>query len=242
MKALFLEHDHLSPPGPLADRLEQRGYAVHRRVVVPAERYSAPDVSFDYPDPDEFDIVICMGAPWGAWDDAQIGTWLGAELEWLRILHARRVPLLGVCFGGQALARALGGSVARGPRPEIGFTYVISDAPHVVPPGPWFQFHYDRWTVPPGALEIARTPLASQAFHLDRSLAVQFHPEVTTAVLSEWCRDEVLAVRGTRAAIAADGQDFDELVAQVAAEEQASILRAHRLIDAFLDHVATDGP
>lgn len=242
VKALFLEHDHMSPPGPLAERLEERGYVVHRQVVVPADRYTAPDVTFDYPDPDEFDLVIPMGAPWGAWDDVTIGTWLHDELAWLRDLHVRRVPILGVCFGGQALARALGGAVARAPRPEIGFTHVMSDDPDLVAPGPWFQFHYDRWRLPPGASEIARTPLASQAFRLGRSLGVQFHPEVTPAVLEAWCADEAFVQGGTRRAVEADGQDFDTLIAQVAAEERASIARAHRLIDAFLDRVATDGP
>lgn len=238
MKALFLEHDHLSPPGPLAERLEQRGYEIERQVVVPSGRYTTPDVTFDYPDVDDFDVVIPMGAPWGAWDDAAIGTWLGDELEWLRALHARRVPILGVCFGGQALARALGGSVAPGPRPEIGFTHVMSDVPDLIAPGPWFQLHYDRWTVPPDAVEIARTPRASQAFRLDRTLAVQFHPEVTPAVFEAWCADEALVQSGIRRAVEGDGQDFGILVAQVAAEEEASVARAFRLVDAFLDRVA----
>lgn len=238
MRALFLEHDHMSPPGPLAERLSDRGYEIHRMVVVPEERYVTPDVTFDYPPADEFDVVVPMGANWGAWDDATIGSWLGDELTWLRELHERRVPIMGVCFGGQALARALGGSVARAPRPEIGFTHLLTDDPGLIAAGPWFQFHYDRWTVPPGAVEVARTPCSSQSFRLDRTLALQFHPEVTIAAIDAWCSDELLVPRGTKHAVEADGQDFDVLLAQVAAEEQASILRAYRLVDAFLDQVA----
>ncbi len=238
MRALFVEHDHLSPPGPLAERLEQRGYSITRMVVVPAEHYTQPNIPHVFPSWEEFDVVIVMGANWGAWDDDAIGQWLLPELEWLRELHQHEVPTLGVCFGGQALARALGGSVAPGPRPEIGYTWIHSDDRDLIPPGPWFQFHYDRWQVPPKAREIARSPLASQAFVLGRSLAVQFHPEVTPDTLSEWMLDVEITGSGTPAAIAADSQDLQKLQRLVAQEEADSVKRAHALIDAFIDRVA----
>lgn len=238
MRALFLEHDHMSPPGPLAERLSMRGFAVEERVVVPAEHYASPNVAFSFPATDDFDAVVVMGAPWGAWDDDTVGAWLQPELQWLTDLHRARVPILGVCFGGQALARALGGSVARAPRPEIGFTHLLTDEPELVAPGPWFQFHHDRWTLPPRSVEIARTPLASQAFVLDRTLAVQFHPEVTPAVLDKWLEDEDYAACGTRSAVADDGQDLRVLRAQVAAEEPGTIHRAYALVDAFLDRIS----
>lgn len=238
MRALFLEHDHMSPPGPLAERLNVRGFVVEERVVVPAERYASPNVTFSFPAIDDFDVVVVMGATWGAWDDDTIGAWLQPELQWLADLHRARVPILGICFGGQALARALGGSVSRAPRPEIGFTNVLTNEPELVAPGPWFQFHYDRWTLPPRSVEIARTPLASQAFVLDRTLGLQFHPEVTSAVLDTWMEDENFVASGTRSAVAEDGQDLQVLRAQVAAEEPDSILRAYALLDAFLDRIS----
>ena len=147
------------------------------------------------------------------------------------------MPILGVSFGGQARARALGGSVAPGPRPEIGYTWIHSDDRDLIPPGPWFQFHYDRWQVPPTAREIARTPLASQAFVLGRSLGVQFHPEVTPDALAEWMLDVEITGSGTPAAIAADSQDVQALKHLVEQEEADSIRRAHALIDAFIDRV-----
>ena len=59
-----------------------------------------------------------------------------------------------------------------------GLRRAASEQPDLVGGGPWFQWHYDRWQVPPGATEIARNPVASQAFVINRSLAVQFHPEL----------------------------------------------------------------
>ena len=151
MRALFVQHDHISPPGVLAERLSQHGYDVDKLVVVDEANYHSPGVSCAFPGVDDYDVVVVMGAPWGAWDDQRIGSWLSQELDWLRALNAGDVPVLGICFGGQAIARALGGSVAPAPREEIGFTTIHSEDPVLVSEGPWFQFHYDRWQVPPGA-------------------------------------------------------------------------------------------
>jgi GMP synthase-like glutamine amidotransferase len=233
MRVLIVQHDHVSPPGPVAERFAQRGYEVVETVVVPPEHFSEPNIHFAFPDPTEFDAIVPMGAPWGAWDDASIGNWLRPEMEWLRLADVESVPVLGICFGGQLLARVHGGSVARAPRPEIGWATVWSDRPDIVNAGPWFQFHYDRWAVPPGAVEIARNSLASQAFMLRRNLAVQFHPEITSSSLKGWMDN------GGRALIEADGQDPDVLLAHLSVEQAAVGARAHDLVDAFLDHVST---
>lgn len=232
MRVLFLQHDHLSPPGPVAERFAHRGYEVVEQVVVAPENFHQPNQPFDFPDPATFDAIVPMGAPWGAWDDATIGSWLLPELEWLRSADEAGVPVLGICFGGQLLARAHGGSVARAPRPEIGWAAIWTQEPDLVGPGPWFQFHYDRWQVPPGAREIARNSLASQAFVLRRNLAVQFHPELTAAALRGWLD------LGGRAKVEEDGQDPDILFQHTLAEGEDAAARAHALVDAFLDRVA----
>lgn len=231
MRVLFLQHDHVSPPGPVAERFAHRGYEVVEQVVVAPEHFHQPNQPFDFPDPAAFDAIVPMGAPWGAWDDETIGTWLLPELDWLRSADRAGVPVLGICFGGQLLARAHGGSVARAPRPEIGWSAVWTQEPELVGPGPWFQFHYDRWQVPPGAREIARNSLASQAFVLRRNLAVQFHPELTAAALRGWLD------LGGRVKVEEDGQDPDVLYQHTMAEGEDAAARAHALVDAFLDRV-----
>jgi GMP synthase-like glutamine amidotransferase len=134
------------------------------------------------------------------------------------------------------MARALGGSVAPGPRPELGWTYIHSDQQHLVSNGPWFQFHYDYWTVPPGANEIARTALASQAFTYRKSLALQFHPELDVEVLEGWLiwdgNDE----------LAEDGQDPKVVMEQTKALKEESTKRAYELVDNFLEQVAKLAP
>ena len=101
-----------------------------------------------------------------------------------------------------------------------------------MPPGPWFQWHQDRWTAPPGARELARTAAAPQAFTLARSMAVQFHPELTATQLEGWLAN------GGDEWLAAHGEDGDRLLARTRTEERAARSRTRRLIGAFLNHVA----
>jgi GMP synthase-like glutamine amidotransferase len=130
------------------------------------------------------------------------------------------------------MARALGGSVAPGTKGEIGWTNIWSDRKDLVGNGPWFQFHYDCWQVPPGAEEIARNPIASQAFIYGRSLAVQFHPELNAAALKGWLD------WGGAKKVSQDGQDPQILMAQTVAEDEASKQRTFDLVDAYLKDIA----
>lgn len=235
MRALFVQHDHVSPTGPVSDRLRERGFQVDEILVVEQRNFTTPNVAFEFPDIDGYDVIVPMGAPWGAWDDACIGNWLLPEIAWIRAAIDRDIPVLGICFGGQLMARALGGTVTRAPKAEIGWTSLHTDDASLVASGPWFQFHYDRWTVPPGATELARNSAASQAFTFGRSLALQFHPELTAKTLQGWL-DE-----GGQSEVVADGQDPHLLLEHTRAEEPLAIARTVCLVDAFVDRIALLG-
>jgi GMP synthase-like glutamine amidotransferase len=232
MKVLIITHDHVSPPGPVAERFRHHGFEVDEFLVVPEADFPEPNVVREFPNLADYDVIVPMGAPWGAWDDDRIGNWLAPELDFLTRAIAKDVPIFGICFGGQLLARALGGSVAPGPRPEIGWTVVHTDRPDLVSAGPWFQFHYDRWQLPGSALEVARNSAASQAFTHARNLGVQFHPELTTEMLSGWLNN------GGRDLVIKDGQDPDVLLAHTAAEQSNAKERTNQLVDAFLRDIA----
>jgi GMP synthase-like glutamine amidotransferase len=201
-------------------------------LVVPESSFESPNIPFEFPDFNDYDLLIPLGAPWGAWDDNCIGNWLQPELDWVRKAIEADKPVLGICFGGQLMARALGGSVAPGPKGEIGWTNIWSERQDLLSNGPWFQFHYDRWQVPPGATEIARNPIASQAFTYGRSMGVQFLPELNAAVLKGW-----LDWGGLRS-VGEDGQDPEIMMAQTIAEDPASKERTFHLIDNYLSKVA----
>jgi GMP synthase-like glutamine amidotransferase len=233
-RALVIEHDHCSPPGAIAERLEQRGYDVEQFLVVPAERFKDPGVEVVLPDLASYDVVVPLGAPWSVDDLDRIGPWITAELAALKAAHDAGAAILGICFGGQALATALGGGVERAPVPEIGWTTIESTEPAIVEAGPWFQFHYDRFVLPPGAVLIASTAVCPQAFRLGRSLGVQFHPEINGDTLQLWYDND------GEAEVRAQGIDSAALLASTYEQDTAGRDRAHRLVDAFLALGAAD--
>lgn len=183
------------------------------------------------PDPRTVDVVVAMGSGRAADDDTI--PWLAGELAYLREAAAV-TSVLGICFGGQLLARALGGTVGRASRPEIGWCTVETDAPDLIAPGPWYEHHHDAFTVPPGAVELARTPVTSQAFRWGRSLGLQFHPEIDTRVYAAW---NATSADGGRAELAAEGIDQDELVAGIARRQAANRERAVTLLDRYWSEV-----
>ncbi len=106
-----------------------------------------------------------------------------ANWKLLETCLQRDVPVLGLCFGGQALATVLGGAVRRLEKPERGWHRIDTDAPGLVGEGPWLQWHYDAFTLPSGAEELARSAACPQAFTSGRNLGTQFHPEATAAIM-----------------------------------------------------------
>jgi GMP synthase-like glutamine amidotransferase len=225
MRALFIEPDILSAPGLLGEVLSRRGYEIVELCVAPSSGIA--DAAVEFPAVTGFDLIVAMGAPWSVYD-RHIADWVSAETKLLTEADAAGVPVLGVCFGGQLLAAAHGGTVSAAPEPELGWTSVAAGDGGVIGPGPWFQWHSDRWTLPPGATELAATTAASQAFLLRRNLAVQFHPELTADILATW-----LGRSGDSVCC-----DRDELLRQTASQAPAAVRRAEDLVANFLDEVA----
>ena len=212
--ALVLEHEADAPAGLLGDWATARGIALE---VVGTDG--------PLPDPAGRPFVVALGSEASAWDDRV--PWLAAERAVLDRALAGEVPVLGICFGGQHLARALGGLVSPAPRSEVGWLEVETLAPDVVPPGRWLQWHRDAFTLPPGAELLARSPVGVQAFRRGPHLGVQFHPEVTPAIALGWARDypESMARAETDLATVRAGGEAHAADARV---------RAFALFDAFL--------
>jgi GMP synthase-like glutamine amidotransferase len=214
---LIRQHGPSAPPAILADWLRDRGLPA---VIHPAHLGVAP------PDPADFLFVASLGS---ANTPAEPNEAVRQELDLLARAIDRDVPVLGLCFGGQALAVALGGRVERSDMPEVGWYEVQTDDPEQIPPGPWLQWHYDRFHVPPGATEIARTDVASQAFRQGPHLGVQFHPESTADIVIGWASRE-----DSRARVAEYGiSDGPGRVEAGRANESAAADAAYQLFDAF---------
>jgi GMP synthase-like glutamine amidotransferase len=215
--ALILQHGDWGPPGLLAEWLDERGipYEIHRTYV------GAP-----MPDPAGYRFVASLGSnrnPRDTHDPA-----VAAELVFLRAAIDEDVPILGLCFGGQALAAVLGAEIETAPAPELGWTYIETDDPELVPSGPWLEWHYDRFALPPGATELARTEHATQAFRHGRHLGVQFHPESTPEIVAEWAAAD--SERLQRLGLG----DGSRLIAATRAERDAARAAAFAFFDGFL--------
>ena len=175
------------------------------------------------PELDSVAFVTTLGSDAASYDDDV--PWLERELEVLARAHASDVPVFGICFGSQALARSLGARTRLADAPEIGWYEVESRSAELVAPGPWLFWHRDRFDVPPGAQLLATTDAGPAAFWLRRCFGVQFHPEVTPDAVDQWIEavgDKLApAIRDDLRRGFADGQaDVRD--------------RAWRLYDAFL--------
>jgi GMP synthase-like glutamine amidotransferase len=214
--ALVFEHEADAPAGLIAEWAAARGIALE--VVRVGDGEPIGDVAGR-------PFVVTLGSEASAFDDAV--PWLATERAALDRALEISVPVLGICFGGQHLARALGGAVARADRPEVGWLDVETLAPDVVAPGPWLQWHRDAFTVPPGAELLARSPVCAQAFRAGPHLGVQFHPEVTPAIALDWATSYPESMHRA-------GTTLDALRAGGDAHAAGARRRAHALFDAFL--------
>jgi len=156
------------------------------------------------PDPADVDVIVVLGSSHAADDDAV--PWLAAELDLLARAIGHGTPVLGICFGAQALARVLGGTVGRAPRSERGFVTLGSSDPDLVPRGAWMQFHDDMFTLPADARQVSRNEVGLQAFTCGPHVAVQFHPEITPDAFAAW----------VDAGDMPPGTDLDALAAEIA--------------------------
>ncbi|KHO18967.1 type 1 glutamine amidotransferase [Mycolicibacterium setense] len=233
---LFLRNDHTATEAMLADVFTECGFDIDTFDVVSPDREDAPAGDVAFPEPTGYDVIVPLGARWPVYDEALVDSWVGAEMDMVRRAVESGVGVLGVCFGGQLIAQALGGSVSRSPAPEVGWYNVATDDAGLVPGGRWFQWHFDRWTIPPGAIEIARTPAASQAFVLGTALALQFHPELDSELLEVWLAHDR---DGSAAGI---GTSHHELRSETKEFTGDAAARLHILVRGFLNRVVRPQP
>jgi GMP synthase-like glutamine amidotransferase len=215
---LIRQHLDGAPPGTLGKWLGARG--------IPYE-IDCSWLGNPLPEPEDYAFVASLGHDRGA-NETHVPA-VAAEHELLARAVVRDVPVLGLCYGGQVLAAVLGARVERAPVPELGWREIETEDPVLVPPGPWLEWHYDRFMTPPGATELARTAHASQAFRFGPHLGVQFHPEATVEIVAGWARADAdrLAELGI--------DDAGALLDASRARGEAAEAAAFRLFDAFLD-------
>jgi GMP synthase-like glutamine amidotransferase len=233
MRALVIIHDPGSDPVLVGDRLRHHGFELHEVMVTteignPIGRADAELLGA----PTDYDLILPMGSTYSVYDTDRIGSWIHDELDFLRAADAAGVPVLGICFGAQALAAALGGRVVRSEQQQVGWTPLEVDPAIGLPGGPWMQWHYDRFEPPAEATILAEDHVGVQAFTIRRHLGVQFHPEVTPAHIDGWLND------GGDIELVRIGVDPGQVIADTKANADEVVERTYRLVDWFLSDIA----
>jgi GMP synthase-like glutamine amidotransferase len=213
---LLIANDDDADPGVIGRLASEAGY---RFEVLSREEPGG------WPELDGVDLVLSLGSEWSVYWD-HVSESVAAEAALLAAAHGAAVPVLGICFGAQIVAHALGATVSRAAFAEIGWYEIDSSFPDEVAPGPWFEWHVDTFTVPAGATELARSAVGPQAFRSGHTVAVQFHPEIEESILRRW-------VSGGKSALDAAGVAVDELIAATRAQVDANAERAAVLFSSF---------
>jgi GMP synthase (glutamine-hydrolysing) len=190
---LVIQHTVVCPPGRVGDWLTESGATV--QVTRPYAGGALPDDLSGYAG------LVVLGGEMGAYDDA-IAPWLPSTRALLSAAVAEGVPTLAICLGHQLLAVATGGRVARSAEGQQGGTLPVGllpaaadDALFAAVPAGAVATHWNNDLVielPPGAVELARTPAGTQALRLGPAAwGVQFHPEVDLGLVRPWAAADV---------------------------------------------------
>ncbi|WP_254545562.1 type 1 glutamine amidotransferase [Halomarina pelagica] len=177
-----------------------------------------------------FDGVVVTGSGASTYWDAP---WIDEVREWLREAYERGLPILGVCFGHQLLASALGGTVEAMGDFEIGYREVRH-----VGETPLFEGIDERFTVftthgdtvtalPEGATVIAENDYGLHGFRIGHAFGVQFHPEY----------DAETASTVTRSKEFLGEERIERVLAGITDENYARACEAKRLFENFTEHV-----
>jgi GMP synthase-like glutamine amidotransferase len=222
LNVLVFQHEPDDGPGYLGEALIQRGA---RLTTVRLDKGES------VPDPSPYHMLLVMGGAMNVYQENKY-PWLVEETQAIREAVEASQAVLGVCLGGQLLAKALGAHVHLGAATEIGLIQITlteaGEKDHLfegLSQVEAVEWHDDTFDIPAGAVALACSDgCAHQAFRFGRSAyGLQFHPEVSPAMLAEWIKSE--------AAPFTDRSDF-----QRAVEAKAGALQtqANHLINNFV--------
>ncbi|MBB6125118.1 glutamine amidotransferase [Sphingobium subterraneum] len=174
---LIIRHVPYEGVAGYREPIERAGYVL--------DRIDIADPSFPGLDLREPDLLIMMGGPMGVYEQDE-HPWISCQLRRLATRLEADRPTLGVCFGAQMIAAALGANVFAGPHKEVGFHPIqLTQAGHASPlhhiaDVPVLHWHGDTFTLPDSVELLGSSHLYDhQAFRRGRNLlALQFHAEM----------------------------------------------------------------
>ena len=221
LSVLVFQHELHDGPGYLGEALIRQGAKLD--IVRLDESKVVPDIAV-------YEMLLVMGGTMNVYQEDK-HPWLVQETRAIRQAVDSDKAVLGVCLGGQLLAKALDAQVHLGIATEIGLTPITLTEEgrndplfEGLPQIEAVEWHDDTFDIPNKAIVLAYSEAcAHQAFRFgERAYGLQFHPEVSPVMLAEWIKEE--------------GSPIDRSHFQRAVEAKVSALRAQadRLIDNFM--------
>lgn len=191
LKALVVQPMEICGPGLIINELEKLGWHLDVRLM----EQPGSDLPGDLTG---FNALIMLGGPMNVYEE-EAYPYLKQLEQLIKEAVRKGLPVLGACLGGQLIAKALGAPVTCSPVQEIGWYRMRLTAAGARSPFfnelpekfPVFQWHGDTFALPGSASRLAATDdCVNQAFSLEPCvLAVQFHLEITPAIINEWGRE-----------------------------------------------------
>lgn len=186
---LIIQNHRIETPGTISDYLESK--SIPFQLVHPWNGEKIPSG-------EDFHATIALGCPLSVHDTPNVEFLKHLYFHVAETIRNNR-PYLGVCFGAQILAKALGATVERNPNgKEIGTYQVelttdgVADQLFAGFPAqfPAFHWHGEMFKIPFGAKNLAISELcANQAFRIGNAAGIQFHFEASPDKVPEWCAE-----------------------------------------------------
>jgi len=178
---LLVLHQELSTAGRVGHYLAKRGVPLDIRR--PRLGDALPETLAGHAG------AVIFGGPQSANDTEEF---VRREIDWIAVPLAEKRPFLGICLGAQMLAKHLGARVATHPegKAEVGYYPIKPTAAGRAIcgwPAYMYQWHREGFDLPRGVELLAEGDIFPiQAFRAGSGFAIQFHAEVTHAMMCRW--------------------------------------------------------
>lgn len=183
-KIVIFKHSRSWSGDRCSQILESMGYKID---------WCYPQEGNPLPNPERYRAAIIFGCR-NSVNDSE--PWINQELRWVESCLNADCPYLGICFGGQLLAKVLGAKVAKHEDnlTEVGFTEIFPNkqtGDDLTMPQKLFQWHNEGFELPADStLLCSGERFNNQAFrYKNRHYGLQYHPEVNHSVIAQWFRD-----------------------------------------------------
>ncbi|MFZ2071461.1 MAG: type 1 glutamine amidotransferase [Halobacteriota archaeon] len=183
MKVLIVQHVECEGPGYLEDFIHKKGIEYEIARMYEEEQL-----------PDNFDALVVLGGPMNVYEEERY-PYLKPLTTTMKDFVTEGGHYLGICLGGQLLAKALGAKVRRNHTKVIGNFEIHLTEKGVEDPlfngfehiFPALEWHEDTFEIPEGGLKLAESKLcANQAFRFKNAYGLQFHLETPPGMLKKW--------------------------------------------------------